>query len=1022
MDFPQPAMNPTSPTVRCARCDQHNPEGARFCNQCGAPLAPSAAPELRRLTVMFCDLVGSVELASQLDPEDWHAVLRAYQAAAGDAIRRRHGHIAQHLGDGLVAYFGYPLASEDDAVRAVQAALELVEAVAGLALPRSGARLQVRVGLHTGAAVMGHVGGDEGEYLALGDTPNIAARIQAQAPSNGVLLSPATRTLVGSRVRTADRGEVVLKGFQAPMRLHQVLAMRRPEDDDRGAQGLSPFLGRARELALLAQRWDEAAAGPGRCVLLLGEPGIGKSRLARELRSQASGPGAIAWTLRCSAHTANTPFGPLAQFLRHAMAINGCEASAEALSAVLAGVGVRDDAVAAPLRALLGIHAPGDNDPPLSAQALRERTFAAASSVLRTMSQRRRNLVIVEDLHWADPSTREWLARLLRRELPAGLLLLLLARAEFDADWSRGSRVEPLALEPCSAADAAAIVSALDRGGALSAGAVVGIVERAEGNPLFVEEFTRSALEAEGEDIPLTLQEQTMARLDRLGPARQVLQQAAVIGRQFSRRQLLAASGLAEDVVDDGLRRGVEAHLLRPLGDAEGGQFTFHHALLRDAAYSSLLRSTRQASHARVAQAMLAGDPASALRQPELLAHHYTEAGQAQAAVAHWLTAARQALARSACVEAATHARTALQLLGDPGDTVQALSLELELQLVYAPALMTVRGVLDPQVEQTYSRARALCERLGNGPKLLVPLWGLWAYELMRGEIARARDVALQLRALAEAGPQPTVTLVAAATAGMTLFYQGDLRGARAECAKGLGENRLPPSASRSARGVHDPGVMCHAFHSLACWLQGDTETAAEGAAALRGFVPGLPPFDAAYAWCADALLHTLAGDAVRACESAARAIAIGKEQAFPAWQMMGAMMHGWGEARQGRAAGAIPGMRRSFETWCASGARNLRPLFLALLADASLAAGDAAQAARDAEQGLAEAAAGEHCWDPELHRLHAEALAQLGEREPALASARRAVAAAESMDARIWAGRAGATLERLAGRAEEAA
>lgn len=1008
--------------MRCARCQGENAETARFCNHCGAALAPAlgpaptAAPELRRLTVLFCDLVGSVELVSQLDLEDQHALLASYQAVAGAAIRRHHGHVAQHLGDGLVAYFGYPLAAEDDALRAVRAALELVREVSALAVPQTGAKLRVRVGLHTGATVMGHVGGRDGEYLASGDTPNLAARIQSVAPVNAVLLSPATRTLVESQVRCVELGEFPLKGFPNTMRLHQATAMRGSDDDEKLARGATPFHGRQREFATLAQHWEQSAQA-GRCVLLLGEPGIGKSRLARELRARARQGGSDAWTMRCSAHTANTPFAPLAQFLRQAITLAGGagESSAAALSIVLSRVGAGDEALVAPLRALLEIEpVAAPEQPVLSAQALRERTFAAATGVLRTMSAQRHTLVVLEDLHWADPSTLEWLGRVLAGGLPQGLMLLMLARTEFEADWARGPRLERVALEPCSADEAAAMVTALAGAQALEPRAIARIVERAEGNPLYVEEFTRAALEAQGEEIPLTLQEQTMARLDRLGRAKQVLQHAAVIGRHFTRRQLRAASGLEGDVLEEGLRRGVEAHMLRPL-NGRGELFAFRHALLRDAAYASLLRSARQAAHARVARAIQAEDPAGANRQPELLAHHFTEAGQRQPAITHWLAAARQDLARSACVEAAAHARAALELLGEPGDAPEALALELELRLVLAPALMAVRGMLDAQVAQAYARARVLCERLGNGPKLLVPLWGLWAYELMRGEIVPARAVAGQLRQLAERTTQPVPPVVAAATMGMTLFYQGDLQGARAECAKGLGQLRLPPADQRSARGFHDPGVMCHVFHTFACWLLDDTATALAGAATLREMAPALPPFDGAYAWLSDAILHALGGEGAAAAESAGRAIAMGKEQAFPAWQMMGAILQGWGRARQGEdTAKAMVQMQRGLDAWCASGARNLRPFFLMLLADAWLVAGDAQQALQSAQRGLDEAATGENCWDAELYRLRAEAQARLGQQGAALESAQRAVATAEHMEAGIWTERAHTTFQRI--------
>ena len=995
----------------CPKCSQENPDRARFCNQCGAQLAAAAAPELRRLTLMFCDLVGSVELANRMDPEEWLALLASYQASAAAAIRRRHGYVAQHLGDGLVAYFGYPVAGEDDAVRAVQAALEVVREVGRLAQPAGRAGLQVRIGLHTGPAVMGQVGGREGEYLALGDTVNIAARIQAAAPPDAVVLSPATRTLVAARVRCADLGEHVLKGLSAPLRLYQAQPGW-PADEDGGGAGLSPFLGRQRELDLLRQRWQEAASDAGRCVLVVGDPGIGKSRLARELRTLVAQQGAAAWMMRCAAHGGHTPFAPLAQFLRRAMAAAGDgESGPGALERVLAAAGVEDEAVAGQLLGILGTDSPGDAGPALSAQAQRERTFAAATRAVRTMAARQQLLLVLEDLHWADPSTLEWVGRMLKRELPPGVLLLLLARPEFDARWADSPRVERLVLQPCDAAAAAVIVAGLDRQQALGPSAVQRIVLRAEGNPLFVEEYTRSALEAPGEEIPLTLQEQTMARLDRLGPARRVLQQAAVIGRHFSRPLLRAASGAPGDVVDEALRRGVEAHMLRPTG---GDTFAFHHALLRDAAYASLLRSARQASHARVAEAILADDPGIAERQPELLAHHYTEAGQRDAAVAHWLAAAQRALARSACVEAAVHAHTALRLHADAGSDEAALGRELELQLVLAPALMAVRGVLDAQVAQAYARARALCESLDNAPKLLVPLWGLWAYELMRGELDRAWDASRRLAGLAEGAPQSLAALAAAATGGMTLFYSGEFAAARAECAKGLGPLRPVPAPDRSARGFHDPGVMCHTFHGLASWMLGDTGGAMAAGTALREMIPALQPFDAAYAWCADAVLQTLAGDAQAASASALRAMAVSKEQAFPAWQLMGSIIHGWAGARLGDATPAVAQMLAGFDAWCAGGARNLRPFFLALLADAWLAAGQPLQAVRSAGQGLLEAGTGEHWWDPELHRLRAEAMALLGERERAVESAVLALSEARRMGAAMWAARAEQTLARL--------
>lgn len=1005
----------------CARCRNQNPDGARFCNQCGEPVAAPAPPEFRRLTVLFCDLVGSVALSSRLDPEDWHRLLASYQETVAAVVRQQQGHIAQHLGDGLVAYFGYPQAQEDDALRAVRAALHIVEAVGQVPVRPGDAPLSVRIGLHTGAALMSDVGsGRQREHLATGDTPNIASRLQSFAAPGCVVASQATQRAVRAPVRWQDLGEQRLKGLPAPLRVFQALALPQDEENDEvGDSATPPLLGRARELELLATRWSEVARGAARGVLVLGEPGIGKSRLTRELRLRVAGEGRLVWLMRCAALRANTPFAPLTQLLQRAVPPAGAaapEARAAALATALQVLGCNDEATRAPLAALLDIEQAADTaTPPLSAQALRERTFAAATTLARAAARQGPTLLVVEDLHWADPTTLEWLGRLVAGGLEPGSLLLLTARTEFVPAWS-AERVEPLLLEPCSAQEAAALVRRLDRAQVLSDEAVARIVARAEGNPLFLEEFTRSALETGDEDIPASLQDQTLARLDRLGPAKAVLQQAAVIGRRFALPRLRAACQLPEAELAGALQRGVDARLLTPVDEdqGQGGVYAFRHALLQDAAYASMLRSVRQACHQRVAEAIRSEDRAAADRQPELLAHHYAEAGQTELALQHWLRAGQLALSRSACQEAAAHVQRALALLGAVRRDEAALALELELQLVLAPALMTVHGVLDERVEQAYSTARRLCERIGNTPKMLVPLWGLWAYELVRGQVDAARAIAARLADLARGTPQPMPSLVAAATTGMTLFYQGQLVAAREAFATGIALYQAPRHASRSVRGVHDPGVMCHAFDMLACWLLGDAAAARAGVARLREMAPVLAPFDAAFLWCADALHAALCRDAAAAGEAARRAIALAREQAFPAWQMMGTVLLGWAQAAQGPAAPGIDRLTRGLEAWDATGSRNLRPLFLALLADAWLGAGRADLALQAAQDGLAASATGERVWLPELHRLRGLALAGSGQPGAARAGLQEAITTAGDMGAAAWQARAEASLSTL--------
>ena len=998
--------------MHCPKCQHDNPDAARFCNQCGAALAAPTAPQFKRLTVLFSDLVGSVEIASQLDPEDWLALLGDYQAAAGEAVTAQQGHVAQHLGDGLVAYFGYPEAGEDDAARAVRAGLELVAGVQRLKLPPRVPRLRVRVGLHTGPVVMGEVGtGPQRETLALGDTPNIAARLQALAPANGVVVSPATYSAVRAHYHGLELGEQVLKGLALPMRLHQIVAARQAEgEDDPTRPARLPLVGRQHEIDRLLQAWDAARGGAGGNLLLQGEPGIGKSRLARELRAVATHDGALVWQLRCSVHQRNTPFAPMVALLSRVVGDDATQPHHERaahLEALLERYGMADAATRVPLAALLGIQLPAEQQaPPLSAAALRERTFEAATSLLLTGTARQPGLLIAEDLHWADPSTLQWLARLVERPAQGGLLLLMTARSEFRPPWTP---TPTLVLEPCPPEVAAAMVRALDSRELLSDEAVARIEARAEGNPLFVEEFTRAALEAGGEEVPASLQQQTQARIDRLGEAKAVLQQASVIGRQFSRALLQSVCALDAETVAAALQRGVEAQLLRRVraealpgaqaAATEDEHYAFRHALLQDAAYASLLRSARQASHGRVAQALLAADPQAGEQMPEVLAHHFAEGGQPVAAMAHGLRAGQLALARSACLEAAAHAQRALALLPQaPSD-----STELELQLVRAPALMAVHGVLHPDVERAYQRARMLCDRIGSTPKLLVPLWGLWAWELMRGRVGEAHDVARQIGALARQVPQPMPTLVAVATTGMSLFYAGRLSEARDPLSQGVALYRPPTQAVRTVRGVHDPGAMCHAFDMLARWMLGDTEGATAGAARLRAMIPALAPYDAAFSGCADALLAALEGDIERCGAAAARAAAVAEEQAFNAWEMMAAVLRGYSRALGHQPERGLAQMQRALEAWVATGAHNLRPLFLGLLAEAWVAQGQAGPALAAAQSGLEAMAGGERCWVPLLLGARAEALALQGHAAAAQADRDEAVLAAQAMGASGW-------------------
>ena len=1007
--------------MHCPQCGQDNPSGARFCNQCGAGLTQGREAERRQLTVMFCDLADSTALSARFDPEVLRELLAAYQAAAGSAIARHDGHVAQYLGDGLLVYFGFPQAHEDAAARAVRAGLGILEALAALNANASDTRLPVlraRIGVHTGPVVVSEVGsGPRREQLALGETPNVAARLQALAEPGCVVISAATHRLVRDAFACRDLGQHALKGLPQPVHAWQVTHAAQAAPS---ATAIPPLVGRERERTLLAEHWRRALQGGGHGVLLQGEPGMGKTRLSRALREEALRVGGRVFEARCSHYHPGSPFHPIAEMIARAIDYEPerTEEAVEALESIIGGFAIAPRTVVPYLAGLLSLPLPERLAlPVLSAQALRERTFEALLGLIGAIASAQPLLLVIEDLQWSDPSTLELVGRALERYPSARLLLLCTARSEFAP--SPRLPFERLELGRCPDAVLEALVRSFAQADPLPDTVVAGIVARADGVPLFAEELARAVCETGSFEIPATLQDLLMARLDRLGTAKPVAQQAAVIGRRFSFGLLRAVTALEAGPLAEALEHAAQVGLVSGHGVPPEARYAFRHALFEDIAYQSMLRSTRQQMHRRVAEAILQVEPQTAETQPEVLAHHYTEAALLGEAVTYWLMAGRRALARSACIEAVAHVRRGLELVQSLPAESARLARELELQLVLAPALMAVRGAVANEVEQAYAQAGALCRQLGSTPKLLVPLWGLWAYALMRARYGEARALAAQLEQLAEQSRAPGPALVAAETLGMTLFYQGDFAAALAALRRGLALYRRPPEGqARQARGVHDPGVMCHAFEMLVLWLSGQSAAAIDSLARLHALDGVLEPYDRAFTRCAFAVLNQCQQDAAAVAAPAADALAISREQGFPTWAAMARVLQGWALAQQGRADEGVALARRGCAAWDATGAQNLRPYFRALLADANLAAGQGEAALGALDEALAAIeAGGERWWEAEVHRLRGEVLLALepGRRDAAEESLQRALRAARAQGARAFEARAESSLARVA-------
>ena len=716
------------------------------------PQPPDA--ERRQLTVLFCDLVDSTVLASQLDPEELREVVRAYQEACAKVIARFEGHIAQYLGDGLLVYFGYPLAHEDDAQRAVRAGLGIVEALGQLntRLTRErGVHLAVRLGIHTGLVVVGEVGGGtRQEQLALGETPNLAARLQGIAAPNTLVVSAATLQLLGGFFTYQSLGTSLLKGLAQPIEVYQVLheSMARSRLEAAGSTGLTPLVGREQEVALLRERWAQVKDGLGQVVLLSGEAGIGKSRLVQVLKEQvATEPQAWLTPCQCSPYYQNTALYPLIDLLERVALRFDREESPQQKLSKLEGHLVQYGfplAEAVPLHAsLLSIPLTADYAPlPMSPEQQKQKTLQALLTTLLRIAAQQPVLFVMEDLHWVDPSTLEFLSLLVDQGPTARVLALFTFRPDFSPPWTGRSHLTQVTLPRLPRRQAAEMAGRVAHSKTLPAEVMEQVVARTDGVPLFVEELTKMVLESgllqEREEryeltgplpplaIPTTLHDSLMARLDRLATVKALAQLGATLGREFSYALLQAVSPWDEGTLRRGLHQLVEAEFLYQQGLPPEATYLFKHALIQETAYQSLLRSTRQQYHQRIAQVLEARFPESCETQPELLAHHYTEAGLAEQAIGYWQRAGQQASERSANLEAISHFTTGIELLTTLPETPEHTQQALTLHIALGAALQMAKGLAAPEVEHAYTRARELCQQVGETPEFVPVLYGLW--------------------------------------------------------------------------------------------------------------------------------------------------------------------------------------------------------------------------------------------------------------------------------------------------------
>ncbi len=1051
----------------CAGCETDNPDRFRFCGECGAPLAaapggdasPGGEGERRQLTILFCDLAASTEIAHQLDPEEWRDVMRAYRETCAEVVTACGGHVAQYAGDAVKAHFGYPHAHADDAARAVRAALCLVSAMSRLheRLPMIAERLHVRVGIHTGLVVTGDLAGEKHDRnAAVGNTPNIAARLQTLAEPDEVLVSNVTRRLVEGRFELEDRGAHTLKGIGAPVGVFRVVGESAAAVGlaQAGPAGLTPLTGRERELGVLVDRFEQARKGRGQVVLISGESGIGKSRLLHAFRAAVSPPREAAgsreavepreavevdprWLVcRCHSHTQSSALFPIIQLIQQEIGFeNGDspEVRLEKLRRSLAADAQAGPEATAIFASLLSLPMPKSSAiAGQSAEMQKRLTTDALLGWLKALASRQPLVIVVEDLHWADPSSLDILRLVLNHIDTLPILTLLARRPENSFPLAVRANVREIRLTRLTPGDIGRIVDALTSGRGLPREVVDQIVAKTDGVPLFIEELVKMVLESgllvekngafslSGSlpplAIPSTLQDSLMERLDRLGTAKEVAQLAAVIGREFSDQMLQAISGKDDATLQQALDRLVVAGLIH---SQSATTHVFKHALVQEAAYHSLLKSRRQLIHRQVADTLANRFCDIVSTQPELLAHHYTAAGLAEPAVQYWLQAGQRAAKRSAFREAVVHLRRGLEVLAampasDEQMHAQRMRYELQLQVSLGDALIAVIGYGAPQVGEAYGRARDICQQFGEEPQLGFVLGGVWVYYLIRAEYQTALELAEQLMRLAEKLPMPLLIAGAHTALGSTLLNLGDIQSARVHLEKAVEHGERDQLVLASDLRVSGLCFLANALLAL-----GETDQAMRRADEALARARDLgKPFFLANALTQSAWVRQLARDVDGAGQAADEAVALCTEQGFPYWQTFCLMTQGWVFVERGSIDEGLGRMMRSQTAAQESGTERFASGRLATLAEGYLHAGRLDDALDALDRAFSHVEhTGERFCEAELHRLRGEVLARRsgnGSFDEAAECFRTALALSRRQGARLWESRAAASLERL--------
>jgi class 3 adenylate cyclase/tetratricopeptide (TPR) repeat protein len=988
----------------CSNCQFENGAEAIYCSFCGMSLAHDGVRypadtrgfhgERRQMTALFCDVVGSTEIAAALDPEEYHDVIRAFAGRCREVVERYGAYVAEFHGDGALIFFGYPRAYGDEAERAIRAGLAIVAAFAERPIADN-RKLDVRIGIATG--VMAITPGVARGPAIVGDAVNLAARLQSLSEAGSVLVSETTKRLAGSFFDFVDLGPLPIKGFAAPLRAWRVAKARETANrfDALRRAALAGFVGRRAEIDLIAERWKRAASGEGQVVIVSGESGIGKSRLIKEART-ALGGRILTMRYFCSPYHTTTALYPLIEYLSRAAEFEPHDTAAERrakLERALADVGQVDETR---LRWLLNLLASPDEEErdPVPPQQRKHQTLRAALWSLTEWAKKTPFIIVLEDAQWIDPTSSELMEMLVEHVRTLPILVIISARPPFRRNWMDEPHVSAIGLERLDRGDVSSLVAETARGSDISADWIDKIVDRSDGIPLFAEELTKMLVEADPAgyksakppsarspatgELPTTLRDLLTARLDQFAPAKQVAQVAAVIGREFSYDVLAAVAGRPGEAVRIDIDQLTDAGLIAAFGGTLPGQFRFRHVMVRDAAYEGLLKRDRRDLHAKVAAALERKYAEQHDLVPELIAHHFTQAGLTEQALTYWAAAARRALSRSANAEAIEHTEQALEILAALPQTRERDRQELGFRFLAGGAYWAYKGYGSEEVEETFSRALELAAEIGDPAQTIYAVRGLFGCYYVRAEHERAQKLAERVLKLASESQDRADLMIGHMMLGSILYWRGEFRTARHELETAIA---LYDPAAQRAKMLSmqiDPGANAHMHLAVASWMLGFPDKALQASSHAVALARQMnQPFALAQALLNQSFVYWWRGDvtAARAVVAELREVTTEYEIKYLAATVP--FLEGGLSIAEGEAEAGLQHVRQAATAFQAQQASLGKPLIMAIMATGYLRSGAADDALNLVAAGISAAeATSEHQWLPELYRLKGECLA----------------------------------------------